>query len=110
MFNRKAYPPDWPAIRQAILERASHACEGSPVYPECRAKNHAPHPVTGSKVVLTISHHPDPDPRNCDSANLSARCQRCHLSIDRPHHLAVQKRNREAKRRQVQPVLELEEA
>lgn len=79
------------------------------MYPQCRAENGKPHPRTGSKVVLTISHHPDPDPRNCDPANLAARCQACHLAIDRPYHLAVQKRNREAKRLAVQPRLPLEE-
>lgn len=105
MFDRKRYPPDWPAIRAAILKRAKNCCEGSPPYPRCRAENGKPHPVTGSKVVLTISHYPDMDPRNCDPANLAARCQRCHLAIDRPHHLAVQRRNREARKRRVQPVL-----
>lgn len=30
---------------------------------------------------------------------------RCHLSIDRPHHLAKQKQNREARQRERQPIL-----
>lgn len=33
------------------------------------------------------------------------RSQRCHLNYDRDHHIEVQRRNREAKRRQVQPAL-----
>jgi hypothetical protein len=109
MFKKERYPRDWRIIRQRILERAGNRCEGSPIYPSCRARNGKPHPVTGSKVVLTISHYPDPDPRNCDPSNLAARCARCHLAIDRPHHLAVQKRNREAKRLAVQPRLPLVE-
>lgn len=37
--------------------------------------------------------------------------QRCHLGIDRPHHLEVQRRNREQRRRRVQPaLLEIENA
>lgn len=72
-WQRQKYPHDWKQIRQQILSRAGNRCEGSPLYPACRAINGQPHPVTGSKVVLTISHHPDPDPRNCDPANLAAR-------------------------------------
>jgi hypothetical protein len=65
-----------------ILGRAGNRCEGSPVYPECRAENGKPHPITGSKVVLTIAHYPDHTPENCDPGNLHAWCQRCHLTTD----------------------------
>ena len=50
------YPPDWKDIRERILKRSGHKCEGSPSYPDCRAINHQPHPITGSNVVLTIAH------------------------------------------------------
>lgn len=60
-------------------------------------------------VVCTTAHVHDPDKRNCDPANLEFLCQKCHLAIDRPHHLAVQRRNREARKRAVQPVLFEEE-
>lgn len=33
--NAKRYPPDWPQIRAAILQRARHRCE------QCGAGNHA---------------------------------------------------------------------
>lgn len=79
------YPPDWTEIRQAILERADHSCEGSPQYPGCRAHNYDPHPVTGSKVILTIAHL-DHDVTNNDQSNLRAWCQRCHLTYDRFLH------------------------
>lgn len=52
--NWSLYPANWKTeIRPAILERTGNCCEGSPAYPECRAENHEPHPVTGSRVVLS---------------------------------------------------------
>jgi len=92
--RQKLYPggslrsPEWLAIRQAILARAHHACEGAPEhYPDCRAPNSAPHPETGSRVVLTIAHL-DHDPTNNDPANLRALCQRCHNTHDSAHRRA----------------------
>jgi 5-methylcytosine-specific restriction endonuclease McrA len=82
--NRKRYPAHWQAIRAEILERANHCCEGSPLYPDCRAVNYEPHPVTGSRVILTIAHWPDETPENCDPKNLWAWCQRCHNGMDAP--------------------------
>lgn len=105
----KGYPANWKAIRARILTRAGNCCEGSPPYPDCRAPNGQPHPVTGSKVVLTIAHWPDPAPGNVSDRNLRSACQRCHLAMDRPHHLAVQRKNRAERKRRLQPPLELEE-
>ena len=82
--NRPRYPKDWAAIRAAILARAGNCCEGSPAYPDCRAENGRPHPVTGSIVVLTIAHL-DHTPENCEPTNLKAWCQRCHNKYDAPH-------------------------
>lgn len=73
--NKARYPKDWKAIRTAILCRAGHCCE------ECGAVNYLPHPITGSKVVLTIGHL-DHIPENCDPSNLRAWCQKCHNSYD----------------------------
>jgi len=47
----------------------------------CDAKNGEPHPVTKSKVVLTV-HHLDFNPRNNERYNLMALCQRCHNRLD----------------------------
>lgn len=107
--KRALYPKDWESIRARILERSGGCCEGTPQHPLCRAKNHEPHPETGSRVVLTCAHMWDSDPANCDETNLRMLCNRCHLSWDRRHHLAVQKQNREAKRRARQPLLPFEE-
>jgi 5-methylcytosine-specific restriction endonuclease McrA len=105
--EREKYPPDWKAISLAIRARAVGRCEGSPAYPECRAQNGQPHPVTGSIVVLTVGHI-DHDPANCAPANLRAWCQRCHLTYDAKHHAANARRTRAD--RAGQTYLELEEA
>ena len=83
--NKLRYPANWKAIRAAIIERAQGRCEGSPSYPLCRALNGSAHPVTGSKVVLTIAHL-DHVPEHCEPTNLRAWCQRCHLTYDARHH------------------------
>ena len=73
---RKLYPPDWKEISRRIrFERAQGRCEW------CGAENYAPHPVTGSRVVLTVAHL-DHDPANNVDDNLAALCQKCHNSYD----------------------------
>ena len=99
-WDKTRYPPDWKEIRARILERAGHCCEGSPAYPDCRAANGEPHPVTGSRVVLTIAHYPDHTPGNVSDDNIHANCQRCHLTEDAAHHVANARRTRERKRGQ----------
>lgn len=76
--NRALYPRDWPAISRRIrAERARWVCET----PGCFAISGLPHPVTGSKVVLTVAHL-NHDPRDCRDENLRALCQRCHNRYD----------------------------
>ena len=87
----KDYPPNWKSeIRPAILDRAGHRCEGSPKYPDCRAVNYEPHPITGSIVVLTIAHF-DHDRTNNDYGNLWAWCQKCHNRHDAPHRVETRR-------------------
>lgn len=81
-IDYRRYPLDWPQLRNLVLARAGHCCEGSPAYPDCRAANLQPHPVTDSRVVLTIAHL-DHALTNHDLTNLRAMCQRCHLRYDR---------------------------
>jgi hypothetical protein len=83
--NAARYPADWREIRERIRARANDCCEGSPVYPDCRAKNGEPHPETGSIVVCTTAHL-DHVPEHCDDNNLRFMCQRCHLTYDAKHH------------------------
>lgn len=39
--NKARYPKIWPRMRAEVLERAGYACEGSPLYPSCRARQYA---------------------------------------------------------------------
>jgi hypothetical protein len=88
----RRYPPNWKGeIRPAILARAGDRCEGSPRYPDCRAANRQPHPVTGSKVVLTVAHL-DHDTSHNAPSNLRALCQRCHLTYDIGFHAENRRR------------------
>lgn len=83
--NKARYPKNWKEIADEIRARAENKCEGSPMFPDCKAENGKPHPVTGSKVVLTVAHL-DHTPENCEPDNLKAWCQRCHLNYDKHHH------------------------
>jgi len=97
-FDRSRYPADWEAISHHIrFTRAGGRCEGSPVYPDCRATHGQPHPVTGSRVVLTVAHL-DHDTTNNAPSNLRAMCQRCHLTYDAKYHVANAARTRRRKR------------
>lgn len=100
--ERARYPRDWPAISLERRKAAGWRCEGSPAFPDCRAVNGEPHPVTGSKVVLTVAHL-DHAPENCEPENLRAWCQRCHLTYDVPMHRA----GRAARAREALNVAEL---
>lgn len=79
-INYKEYHPKWSLISRLIrFRRANNQCEW------CGAKNYEPHPVTGSKVILTVAHI-DHDKTNNRFYNLAALCQRCHLSHDIKQH------------------------
>ena len=91
--NKARYPKDWMAISASVRDRARQCCEGSPAYPDCRAVNGCSHPVTGSRVVLTVAHL-DHTPENCAPENLRAMCQRCHLTYDKDHHAQTAYRTR----------------
>ena len=71
------YPPDWRGISDRIrFGRPGGRCEW------CGAEHLKPHPMTGSKVILTVAHLDRATVDHSD-ANLAALCQRCHLGHDR---------------------------
>ncbi len=87
-INYKEYHPKWSLISRLIrFHRANNRCEW------CNAENYQPHPVTKSKVILTVAHI-DHDKTNNKFANLAALCQRCHLHHDRHQHAANRKYGR----------------
>jgi 5-methylcytosine-specific restriction endonuclease McrA len=91
-FDASRYPANWKEISLAIRERDHWRCKF------CGAVNGQPHPVTKSKVVLTVAHlgidYPDGRPGNKHDKqdvrpeNLAALCQSCHLNYDRDEHKA----------------------
>jgi hypothetical protein len=88
-----------PPIYEAAGEIAVRwACEGLPGQGVCGAVNALPHPITGSKVVLTVAHL-DHDPTNNDATNLRALCQRCHNRYDAPMRRAGIKARKNARLR-----------
>lgn len=92
--DKRRYPPNWQQISKSIrFDRAGGRCEctgecGAGHQGRCEARHGQPHPVAGSKVVLTTAHR-DHEPRNCAPENLFAACQRCHLRYDRDQHAAT---------------------
>lgn len=84
--NKAKYPKNWKQISERIrFERAKNHCE------QCGAKNHEPHPETGSHVVLTVAHL-NHNPSDNRDENLSAMCQRCHNNYDAPTRAANRKK------------------
>jgi len=102
--NMALYPSDWKSIRARILERDGHKCQF------CGAANYEPHPITGSKVVLTIAHIHNPDPMDCRDENLAALCNLCHNRLDgsmRAKHAAETRRRKKIERIKASGQLEL---
>ena len=100
--NRHRYPggspqsKEWRAIVAKIRKRSKGLCEGSMIGYDCWARDGGDHPVTGSKVLLTVAHL-DHTPENVDLRNLACLCQRCHNRYDAPHR----QRTREARKRRL---------
>ena len=107
--NRHRYPPDWRAIRLAILDRAENRCERCGV-PNRVWRHHRTDVWTHdaglaeawlldgdkiARIVLTVAHL-DHAPEHNDPANLRALCQRCHLAYDAEHHAKTAYRTRRA--------------
>ena len=75
--NKARYPRDWKLRSRFVrFHRAKNRCEW------CGAENGRPHPLTGSRVVLTVAHVFDERPEAASLLNLAALCQRCHNRHD----------------------------
>ena len=96
-WNRADYPPSWEAFRASLLRRAHNCCEGTPMYPDCRAVNHDAHPDTDSRVVLTTAHLCLCVPKCDEPSHCRVLCQRCHLALDHDRHM---QRSAETRRHQ----------
>ena len=94
--NRSRYPADW-KLRSHFVRfiRARGCCEW------CGAKHGEPHPITGSKVVLTAAHVYDHRPEAASLLNLAALCQRCHNR----HDSAMRRAGTRERRAASQPAL-----
>lgn len=80
-IDYRKYHPKWRLISKLVrFKRAQNKCE------RCTAENYKPHPVIGSKVVLTVAHL-DQDVNNNRFSNLAAFCQKCHFAHDQKHNL-----------------------
>lgn len=77
--NLKRYPKDW-KLRSYFVRfvRAKGTCEW------CGAIHNQPHPLTGSRVILTTAHIYDDRPEAASLLNLAALCQKCHNTHDAP--------------------------
>ena len=109
--NRAKYPKEWPLISRLIRRyRACYQCEcrGECGHdheaedeawrrPQCLAMHGERHPITGSKVVLTVAHI-DQDPTNNHEPNLLALCQRCHFALDAKPSRAKAAKTRRARK------------
>lgn len=98
--DMKRYPKRWKKIVARVAKRSGGVCECTGecgTHKErCDAVNYEPHPITGSKVILTTAHlgikKPDGSPgdkhdkKDCRMRNLKHMCQRCHLIFDLPEH------------------------
>jgi len=84
--DKARYPKDWKKRSLFVRKyRAKNKCEW------CGAENGKPHPITGSKVVLTCAHVYDHRPEACSLLNLAALCQLCHNRHDAPRRAARRK-------------------
>ncbi len=87
--NAVRYPREWPLISLWVRVCAAWRCE------HCDAVQGEPHPVTGSRVVLTVAHlDHTTGPEDVRPSNLAALCQKCHLNYDRQMHKVVRAKTR----------------
>lgn len=85
--NKDRYPKNWKKISEYIrFVRANNKCE------VCGAENYKTHPITGSRVILTVAHL-NHIPEDCSYENLKAMCQKCHNTYDAEHRKKTRNAN-----------------
>lgn len=85
-MERALYPPNWPELRRACLERASYQCEICGAKQGARRKSKR----TGDyyKVYLSAAHKNADVWNSSPDVELLCACQRCHLIYDQRLHFA----------------------
>jgi hypothetical protein len=118
-MQKDRYPADWKAISLRIRERDGQACKWCGVPNGAiirRLEDGESYTYYGQyttkaewdakwarlrpkviRVVLTVAHHPDPNPMNCADDNLISLCQRCHNRLDAPMRSQHAKQTRRRK-------------
>lgn len=71
------------SLRSTVLNRARHACEGSPKFPSCRAKEGEEHPDTGKLTALAMIRL---EPGSAEPDECRMMCTRCVLGFEFPRH------------------------
>lgn len=70
-------------LRAQVFARASHRCEGSPSFPDCRVKSGDNHPDTGKPVYVAMIRM---EPGTNDPNKCRALCSRCVLTLQFERH------------------------
>jgi hypothetical protein len=85
-MERALYPPNWPELRRACLERAGYKCEICGAKQGARRKSRR----TGDyyKVYLSAAHKNADVWNSSPDVELLCACQRCHLIYDQRLHFA----------------------
>lgn len=92
--NKIRYSSEWATISASIrFIRAKCQCEWVENGERCKAMHGMPHPITGSKVVLTVMHL-DHNPENNEYGNLLAACQLHHNRYDAKHRAETRRAGR----------------
>lgn len=102
--DKSKYPPDWKFISLRERHRAGNKCE------LCQATNYQAHPITGSKVVLTVHHIQYLEgPENNAYPNLIVLCQRCHNRLDLGMRIRNARKTRKTKTAPLDKLLNIKE-
>jgi len=91
-MRRDRYPDNWEEISFHVRNAAEWVCQ------RCGVRQGEPHPITGSRVILTVAHVGPNKHDKRDCSQLEALCQRCHIHEDIDEHIANARRTRTRKR------------